>query len=74
MSEQDYRETDAVEEMEETAAAEPDLEAPEADAAEQRAEVVDTREHPPTAAPIEADEGDRAEQERVVDLGDDEYQ
>ncbi|HEX6921126.1 MAG TPA: hypothetical protein VF314_12950 [Actinomycetes bacterium] len=73
MSEQDYRETEAVEEMEETAA-EPDLEAPEADAAEQRAEVVDTREHPPTAAPIEADEGDRAEQERVVDLGDDEYQ
>lgn len=76
MSENDFREAGSVDADEARAGEErgpEDLEAPEADAAEQRAEVVDTEEQQSPEAPIEADPADRAEQERLVELGDDEY-
>lgn len=57
--------------------AELDLEAPEADAADQRIELLRHREEPITERPAEpvdeADPADVAEQRRVVDTGDDEY-
>lgn len=57
---------------------EPDIEAPDADAAEQHQDVVrepDANEEPAEAEepPFEADEADAAEQARVVTADDDEY-
>ncbi|MER5491067.1 hypothetical protein ACSMX9_20390 [Streptomyces sp. LE64] len=50
------------------------VEAPEADAAEQRADLAPERDDPRLGAdPASADEGDRAEQARVVELNEDEY-
>ncbi len=55
-------------------AAEFDVEAPEADAAEQYAELTPDRDEPLTPAdPDAANEADRAEQARVVELNEDEY-
>ncbi|MGK5533997.1 hypothetical protein [Streptomyces sp. URMC 129] len=49
-------------------------EAPEADAAEQRQELLRLHDTPLTGpGPAEADPADAAEQARVVDPGDDEY-
>jgi hypothetical protein len=59
-----------------------DLEAPEADAAEQRVAVVDDEsdaddsdagDGAESEVPYEVDPADRAEQQRSVGLGDDEY-
>ena len=59
-----------------------DLEAPEADAAEQAAAVVDDEsdaediyagDEPAGEVPYEVDPADRADQQRSVGLGDDEY-
>ena len=54
-----------------------DLEAPEADAAEQRAELLQQRDEPITARPSdrdgEADPADTAEQRRVVVEDEDDY-
>ncbi len=55
-----------------------DVEVPEADAIEQRTDAVPSPEDDPREAPaepdtVEADEADRAEQSRVVDVDDDEY-
>lgn len=51
-----------------------DVEAPEADAAEQRADVTPRRDEPLTGVdPDAANEADRAEQARVVELNEDEY-
>ena len=59
-----------------------DLEAPEADAAEQVAAVVDDEsdaddiyadDESPDDVPFEVDPADRADQQRSVGLGDDEY-
>jgi hypothetical protein len=57
---------------------EPDIEAPDADAAEQHQDVVPEPDANDGAAPVEnppleADEGDAAEQARVVIPDDDEY-
>ncbi|WP_059013222.1 hypothetical protein [Streptomyces specialis] len=49
-------------------------EAPEADTAEQRADLLRPRDTPLTGpGPVEADPADAAEQAREVDPGDDEY-
>jgi len=51
-----------------------DTEAPEADAAEQQADLTPHRDDPLTGGdPDNADEADRAEQARVVELNEDEY-
>ncbi|WP_320778292.1 hypothetical protein [Streptomyces sp. CRN 30] len=51
-----------------------DVEAPEADAAEQHAEIAPNRDDPPTGVEsFSADEADRAEQARVVALDEDDY-
>ncbi|MCX4905624.1 hypothetical protein [Streptomyces sp. NBC_00878] len=51
-----------------------DVEAPEADAAEQRADLASHRDVPPTDAdPASANEADLAEQARVVELDEDDY-
>ncbi|MEE1927701.1 hypothetical protein V1J52_05765 [Streptomyces sp. TRM 70351] len=51
-----------------------DAETPEADAAEQRAELVETEDAPLTGQDLDAvDPGDAAEQARVVDLDEDDY-
>ncbi|MFI7384283.1 hypothetical protein [Streptomyces sp. NPDC049813] len=52
-----------------------DVEAPEADTAEQLTEVAPDQDDEPdaTARPDSADEGDRAEQARVVALDEDDY-
>lgn len=54
-----------------------DLEAPEADAAEQHIELLQHRDEPITRRPgdreVEADPVDAAEQRRVVDLDEDDY-
>lgn len=49
------------------------VEVPEADAAEQRTELLPPDTPLPPSAPPEADPADTAEQARVVDPGDDEY-
>ncbi|MEJ8650449.1 hypothetical protein WKI65_20680 [Streptomyces sp. MS1.AVA.3] len=59
---------------EQSDAAEFDIEAPEADAAEQYADLAPRSDEPLTGAdPDEANEADRAEQARVVELNEDEY-
>jgi uncharacterized protein YbjT (DUF2867 family) len=50
-----------------------DIEAPEADAAEQRATLRDAEERTPTYIPFEVDEADASEQLRVVELDEDDY-
>ncbi|MET7700814.1 MULTISPECIES: hypothetical protein [unclassified Streptomyces] len=51
-----------------------DTEAPEADAAEQQADLTPHDDDPLTGGdPDNADEADRAEQARVVELNEDEY-
>ncbi|MEC4019267.1 hypothetical protein [Streptomyces sp. H27-D2] len=51
-----------------------DVEAPEADAVEQHAELIPNRDEPLTGAdPDTANAADRAEQARVVELNEDEY-
>ncbi|MFE0191733.1 MULTISPECIES: hypothetical protein [unclassified Streptomyces] len=58
----------------EEAATEIDVEAPEADAAEQYTDLSPHRDEPLTGAdPDAANEADRAEQARVVELNEDEY-
>ncbi|MGK5551257.1 hypothetical protein ACSNOI_06550 [Actinomadura kijaniata] len=51
--------------------------APEADAAEQRAALVEDEDEEgagwPRTVPFDADEADAAEQDRVVDLDEDDY-
>ncbi|WP_189933767.1 hypothetical protein [Streptomyces sulfonofaciens] len=50
------------------------LEAPEADAAEQLADLTPSEEFvPPERIPNDADEADLAEQARIVDLDEDDY-
>lgn len=50
-----------------------DVEAPLADAVEQRTELLDTADGSPVPVPYEVDPADRAEQQRVVDLDEDDY-
>lgn len=51
-----------------------DVEAPEADAAEQHKDLAPRRDEPPTADnPDAANEADRAEQARVVEIDEDDY-
>jgi hypothetical protein len=58
----------------EDSATEFDVEAPEGDAAEQRTEVTPQRDAPLTGEDTDrADEGDLAEQARVVKLDEDDY-
>ncbi|MFI0261664.1 hypothetical protein ACH4OW_21810 [Streptomyces sp. NPDC017056] len=58
----------------ETDTAEFDVEAPEADAAEQHTDLAPHRDEPLTGVdPGAANEADRAEQARVVDLDEDDY-
>lgn len=58
----------------EVEATEIDVEAPEADAAEQYADLAPHRDDPLTGTdPYSANEADRAEQARVVELNEDEY-
>jgi hypothetical protein len=61
-------------ESDERPTASEDLEAPEADALEQRTPVVEAEDDEIPAEPeLEADPADVAEQSRSVDLADDEY-
>ncbi|MEV6125351.1 hypothetical protein AB0M05_00800 [Streptomyces violaceusniger] len=63
---------DSVENTDETAVY--DVEAPEADAAEQHREVISRRDEPPRADEfVEANEADRAEQARVVEVNEEDY-
>ncbi|MER7984391.1 hypothetical protein ABTY53_02110 [Streptomyces noursei] len=50
-----------------------DVEAPEADAAEQHADLAPHRDETVTGGDFSANEADRAEQARVVELNEDEY-
>ncbi|ANZ16423.1 hypothetical protein ACH4YO_05225 [Streptomyces noursei] len=50
-----------------------DVEAPEADAAEQHAELAPRHDETVTGSDFSANEADRAEQARVVELNEDEY-
>jgi hypothetical protein len=60
--------------LEEPDAAEFDVEAPEADAAEQHADLAPHRDDPLTGADTDnANEADRAEQARIVELDEDDY-
>ncbi|MGZ4603524.1 MAG: hypothetical protein ACXV0U_07985 [Kineosporiaceae bacterium] len=52
---------------------EPGIEAPEADAVEQHTEAFDRQERQDDELPVEVDPADRTEQERIVDLGEDDY-
>ncbi|MCX2969648.1 MULTISPECIES: hypothetical protein [Streptomyces] len=57
-----------------TPADEPGEETPEADAAEQRTEVVESEDSPLSGRDLDAvDPADAAEQARVVDLDEDDY-
>jgi hypothetical protein len=49
------------------------IEAPEADAAEQHRQMREEQHGPRGVIPFEADPADAADQERVVDLDDDDY-
>ncbi|RLU99367.1 hypothetical protein CTZ27_15645 [Streptomyces griseocarneus] len=61
-------------EDEDATAAEFDVEAPEADTAEQHADLAPRRDDPlEHGDPDSADEADRAEQARVVELDEDDY-
>lgn len=60
--------------LDEQADTEFDVEAPEADAAEQHADLAPHRDDPLTGLdPDSANEADRAEQARVVELDEDDY-
>ncbi|MGX1851338.1 hypothetical protein OIU91_15200 [Streptomyces sp. NBC_01456] len=60
--------------VDESDATDIDVEAPEADAAEQYADLAPQHDEPLTGLdPDEANEADRAEQARVVELNEDEY-
>jgi len=50
-----------------------DIEAPEADSAEQQAAVGDVPDEPVHSAPFEVNEADAADQSRVVELDEDDY-
>jgi hypothetical protein len=50
-----------------------DIEAPEADSAEQRATLGEASDEPVHSAPFEVNEADAAEQSRVVELDEDDY-
>ncbi|KNB51810.1 hypothetical protein [Streptomyces caatingaensis] len=50
-----------------------DVEAPEADAAEQHTDLAPHRDEEPTTTDPETNEADRAEQARVVELDEDDY-
>jgi hypothetical protein len=50
-----------------------DIEAPEADSAEQNAAVEEVSDEPVHSAPFEVNEADAAEQSRVVELDEDDY-
>ncbi|WP_248963686.1 hypothetical protein [Sphaerisporangium perillae] len=50
-----------------------ETEVPEADAIEQHLTIRDERREWPLEIPYDADPADAADQERVVDLGDDDY-
>ncbi|HEY5836079.1 hypothetical protein [Streptomyces sp.] len=72
------READELDEAAQTSQdADLDIEAPEADAAEQHIELLQHRDEPITERPAdpigEADPADTAEQRRVVDLDEDDY-
>jgi hypothetical protein len=51
----------------------PDLETPEADAVEQRREVVEDEPDQPPQVPLEVDPADAAEQSRTVGYDEDDY-
>ncbi|MFH9244084.1 hypothetical protein ACH4LK_01375 [Streptomyces lydicus] len=70
----DPTDPDTFEEATEAPAGEFDVEAPEADAAEQHADLAPVREDTMAGGDFSADEADRAEQARVVELNEDEYQ
>ncbi|TPQ16041.1 hypothetical protein [Streptomyces sporangiiformans] len=59
--------------LEESDAAEFDVEAPEADAAEQHADLSPHQDDLLTGSENDANEADRAEQARVVELDEDDY-
>lgn len=72
------READELDEAAQTSQdADLDIEAPEADAAEQHVELLQHRDEPITERPsdkiAEANPADTAEQRRVVDLDEDDY-
>jgi hypothetical protein len=61
---------DAIDDLEDSEA---DIEAPEADIAEQHLELLQHRDVPITERPDDADPADVAEQRRVVELDEDDY-
>ncbi|MFI1411323.1 hypothetical protein ACH4Y0_15685 [Streptomyces sp. NPDC020707] len=70
----DPTDPEAFEDTDDTGATEVDVEAPEADAAEQRTDLAPRRDDPLTDAdPDSASEADLAEQARVVELDEDDY-
>jgi hypothetical protein len=64
----------AIEDAEEPDEAELDIEAPEDDVVEQHIELLQHRDTPIADRPEEADPTDVAEQHRVVELDEDDYQ
>ncbi|MYT31618.1 MULTISPECIES: hypothetical protein [unclassified Streptomyces] len=70
----DPTDPDTFEDATEAPAADPfDVEAPEADAAEQHTDLAPQRDEKVTGGDYSANEADRAEQARVVELNEDEY-
>ena len=68
-----YDAYDAYDSYEEEPEGAPTPETPEADAAEQQADLLAQRDDPVTERGYEVDPADAAEQARVVELGEDDY-
>jgi hypothetical protein len=72
MSEMDIRPEHLDDELDRVEATDLDIEAPEADAVEQRLPVQSSDEHH-DSVPLEVDPADAFEQNRIVELDDDDY-
>lgn len=73
MSDSDFRPNDPDDVPPSSDEAVSDVEAPEADAAEQRRSVRDHDDDIPGSVPYDVDPADAAEQHRVVDFDEDDY-
>lgn len=73
MSDSDFRPSDPDEVPPTPAEGSPDVEAPEADAAEQRRPVRESDDDTPGTVPFDVDPADASEQHRVVEFDEDDY-
>lgn len=73
MSESDFRPDDPDDALAATNEGAPGVEAPEADAAEQRRPVLDEDDDTPAQVPYDVDPADASEQHRTVEFDEDDY-